>query len=457
MIAYWDANSLYPSQMLNYLPIGGFRVEEHANHTAYLYELIDSFNPENPKGCLICADMYVPAHQHDKLDWGPIRRGPTCEGGPNKLYSYLGPQDEYCLTLPLAHCYHTVLGVRFKKVHRIWRFRQAPYLREHILEMCARRAEAESEIMKDTFKKCQNSYYGCTSENHEKRMSIVPYTNEYEFEQANAKNWRPGLKIEVKYHYPNGDFLGHRECRPKGGVELRTPRIVAVAILDYAKRHLLQFHYGFVKLNFGNDARLLYTDTDSIIVRIANVRSVHEAMLRDPSWFDFSNGRKLGWTESPENAGKPGPFKFELIQKKTGVLQHALEYAGPEAKCYGLRLWNEEYDYLRCKGNPQDVVKKQIQFEKVKEAALNQEVVRTNFRRIQMKNSEARHVKISKVAMRGDNGKVYKLDKENFLPLGHRDAKIDQACKMLQRLMLRRAFDGWKDAIAESKMDDSSQ
>ena len=53
--------------------------------------------------------------------------------------------------------------------------------------------------------------------------------------------------------------------------------------------------------------------------------------------------------------------------------------------------------------------------------------------------------------------KVYKVDKENFLPLGHRDAKIDEACKILHRLMLRRAFDGWKDAAAENKPNDSSQ
>jgi hypothetical protein len=456
VIAYWDANSLYPSQMLNYLPVGGFRAEEHANHTAYLYELIDSFNPENPKGYLICADMYVPAHQHDKLDWGPIRKGPTHSGGPDKLYSYLGPQEGYMLTLPLAHCYHTILGVRFQKVHRIWSYDQAPYLRDHILEMAARRAEAKSDILKDTYKKCTNSIYGCTVENMEKRTSVVTYTDMFEFEQAVAKNWTPGMKVDVRYHYPNGDFLAHRERRPRGGVVLRSPRLVGVAILDYARVHMYRFHYGFVKLNFGNDARLLYTDTDSVIVRIANVRSVHEAMQRDPSWFDFSNGRKFGWTEAPENSGKAGPFKFELVNKDTGELQHALEYAASEAKCYGMRLWNDK-DYLRCKGNPRDVVKKHIQFEKVKKAALNQELVRTSFNRIQMKNSEARHVGIDKVAMRGNNTKVYALDKENFLPLGHRDAKIDEGCKILHRLMLRRAFEAWKHAAAENKPNDSSQ
>ena len=199
VIAYWDANSLYPSQMQKYLPIGDYELLQSEETTLEkLYMLIETLDPESRWGYYVVVNMYVPPHLHDQLDWGPIRKGPTRDGGPDKLYSYLGPQDEYCMTLQLACCYHKLLGVRFTKVHRIWRYRQEPHLREHVIDMAARRAAATSDIMKDTLKKCTNSYYGCTVENMQNRMSVVPYTSEFEFEQAVAKNWRPGQRVMVK-------------------------------------------------------------------------------------------------------------------------------------------------------------------------------------------------------------------------------------------------------------------
>jgi hypothetical protein len=446
-IAYFDANSLYNYCMQQCLPYQGY--EQEPESLQKLYDLIDAFQPDDDVGYLFVVDLYVPAQHHDRLDWAPIRKAATMEGGPEKLFPFLGGQDEYALTLPLAHFYNKSMGVRFKKVHRMWRYKQAPYLRDHVMQMAAKRAEAKSEIMKDTLKKCPNSYYGCTVENMMNRMDLAPYANEYEFEQAVARTWRPGLRAFVKYHYPNGDFLGYRERRPLNGIVLRSPRLVGVAILDLAKVHMLRFHYDFIKPQFGADARLLYTDTDSTILHITGVRSVREVMLRDPTWFDFSNGKKLGWTEMPENSGIAGPFKSELVDKAKGKLKHAVEYAGSEAKCYGLRIWPEELEedgsvkppYLRCKGNPQCVVKKQITFQKMKDAALNQLEACTSFRRIQLKSSSAQHVQVKKVALRGANDKVVRIDNATFLPLGHYRCALHRLTQLAERSALRHGLE----------------
>ena len=145
-------------------------------------------------------------------------------------------------------------------------------------------------------------------------------------------DWRPGLRCHIQYKYDNGDFLGFRERRPLGGVVLRTPRIVGSAILDLAKVHMYDFHYGFVKPTFGADAKLLYTDTDSTILLIKNVKRTLDIMLRAPHRFDFSNYgletlemEGLDVSQASRNFGVAGPFKNELVDgihdRKSGFVR----------------------------------------------------------------------------------------------------------------------------------------
>ena len=174
---------------------------------------------------------------HDQLDWAPIHKAPTQDGGAKKLYPWLGPIEGHCLHLSLLRQY-LKMGMKIRKVNRIWLYEQRPYLEKHVKEMAAKRNEAKSEVMKDTLKLCCVSYYGCTIENMANRKDLVPYADEYKYELDCARLWRPGLRCRIQYKYDNGDFLGFRERRPQNGIVLRTPRIVGSGILDLAKVHM---------------------------------------------------------------------------------------------------------------------------------------------------------------------------------------------------------------------------
>ena len=91
------------------------------------------------------------------------------------------------------------------------------------------------------------------------------HTDEYCWEADVAKNWRPGHRAWVHYTSEDGCFLGYRERRPRKGVCLDTPCLVGMAILDYAKCRMLDFHYNCMKKIC--KPLLLYTDTDSLMYR----------------------------------------------------------------------------------------------------------------------------------------------------------------------------------------------
>jgi hypothetical protein len=99
--------------------------------------------------------------------------------------------------------------------------------------------------------------------------------------------------------------------------------------------------------------------------------------------------KTLGWRENG-NSSQPGYFKYELI--KEGRMQVVTEYAGSEAKVYGLKMVELKDKYLRCKGCPKHATK-EVHFENVKAAALEKTVLSVEYNAIRLKNTKASHVR----------------------------------------------------------------
>ena len=67
--------------------------------------------------------------------------------------------------------------------------------------------------------------------------------------------------------------------------KVNKPIYVGFCILELSKLLMYQFHYGYVLKYF--KARLLFTDTDSLVYEIRGV-NVYEQCFRDKHLFDFS-------------------------------------------------------------------------------------------------------------------------------------------------------------------------
>ena len=59
-------------------------------------------------------------------------------------------------------------------------------------------------------------------------------------------------------------------------------------ILELSKVLMYEFHYNYIKNEYDNKSKLLFTDTDSLMYEIKTV-DAHEDFSSNKEMFDFSN------------------------------------------------------------------------------------------------------------------------------------------------------------------------
>ena len=94
---------------------------------------------------------------------------------------------------------------------------------------------------------------------------------------------------------------------------LNKPIYVGFCILELSKLPMYKFHYDYVCKTF--DAKLLFTDTDSLVYEI-NSDSVYKECFRDKDLFDFSGYTKDSVYYDISNKKVLGRMKDELMVLK---------------------------------------------------------------------------------------------------------------------------------------------
>ena len=61
-----------------------------------------------------------------------------------------------------------------------------------------------------------------------------------------------------------------------------------MCILELSKVLMYEFHYNYIKNKYGNNSRLLFTNTDILMYEI-KTENVYEGFSNDKEMFNFSN------------------------------------------------------------------------------------------------------------------------------------------------------------------------
>ena len=115
-------------------------------------------------------------------------------------------------------------------------------------------------------------------ENLRKRISVKLVNNAKDYVKCISKPSFVSQKIFSK------NFVAIHEIKPV--LTLNKPIYVGFSILGLSKYLMYEFHYKYIKSKF--DAKLLLTDTDSLVYEI-KTEDVYEDFYQDKNLFDFSD------------------------------------------------------------------------------------------------------------------------------------------------------------------------
>ena len=342
-IMYLDANNLYGWAMSQYLPTGGFKwmTEKQIDNID-----LAKYKEDSNKGLILEVDLAYPEelhHLHNDYPLAPekvkvtenmlsgyckniVKKYKISTGLVHKLIPTLSNKEKYVLHYRNLQLY-TDLGLKITKVHRVLEFNQSAWLKQYIDFNTEKRTNAKNAFEKDFFKLMNNSVFGKTMENIRKRVDVRLVTDENKL-----------LKMAAKPTYVSSKIFNENLVavhRIKETLTLNKPAYVGMCILDLSKTQMYDFHYNYIKKKYGDKAKLLFTDTDSLTYEI-ETNDVYQDFWNDKDKFDNSDYSQDSQYFDRTNKKVIGKFKDEAA----GI--PITEFVGLRSKMYSYMKDNDK-------------------------------------------------------------------------------------------------------------------
>ena len=403
-ITYLDANNLYGWAMSQNLPTGGFK---------WLSEKeIDLANLPKGKGLILEVDLDYPEHLHDSHNDYPLAPekmeikhhllSDYCKQlqtqfnikveGVKKLIPNLKPKKSYVLYYKNLKQY-IELGLKVTKVHRVLEFNKSPWLKKYIDFNTEERKTAKSDFEKDFFKLMNNSVFGKTIENLRKRVNVTLINKPEKLLKHCAKPTYVSSKIF------NKNLVAVHKI--KESLTLNCPANVGICILDISKTLMYDFHYNYIKKKYGKNAKLLFTDTDSVTYNI-KTEDVYKDFWADKDKFDFSGYKETSDFYDLKNKKVIGKMKDETA----GV--PIVEFVGLRSKMYSY-VTKDEKGCKTAKGIKKNVVRNLLKHEDYKNTLFNNRQMFHKMKSIRSENHKIYSVEINKKSLSCFDDKRYIL------------------------------------------------
>ena len=316
-IMYLDCNNLYGHAMSQLLPYDNYHWLTDGE--------VKSFNVmkcDTTLGYFLEVDLEYPDHLHDKHSDYPL----ACEklkidlsdispfsqsladtlgmkklSGCTKLVPNLHNKVKYIAHYKNLQKYVS-LGLQITHIYRILAFREKRWLKPYIDFNTSKRQEASDAFEKDFFKLMINSVFGKTMESVKKRIDFRLVQDENRFTKLVSK---PTFKSAKMF---NSNMIGVTMRKPN--ILLNKPISQGSSILELSKITMISFWYDFLLSKYGHDLQLLYTDTDSVVIRVF-CDDFYKDMSENPQMYDTSNYDESHFLYSVCNKNVPGLWKDE--------------------------------------------------------------------------------------------------------------------------------------------------
>ena len=405
-IQYLDANNLYGWAMSQSLPVGKFKWLSEKEIKSY--EKL----PESIRGCVLEVDLEYPVELHDEHNEYPLAPEGVKVNGTRKLVPHLGNRKNYVV-------HHKALrqlvkyGLRITKIHRGIKCMESNFLSRYIASNTRSRTAAKNEFEKDFYKLANNSVFGKTMENVRER-SKIRIVNGLEPDKLLAYIARPNYKGAFQFEESSLVSVNMGEST----VTLNKPIYLGQSILDLSKTLMYDFHYDYVKPKYGDDARLLFTDTDSLCYEI-KTENFYEDIADDvPAKFDTSN--------YPKDHPIAGHNKKVLgMMKDEAGGKIITEFVGLRSKLYAYKTQGCGED-KKCKGVKKAVVKNCISLENYKDCLFNDKQHLARFNTFRSRKHEVTTDRVTKIALSANDDRRLPIPndpKYGTMAIGHWRAK----------------------------------
>ena len=404
-LMYLDANNLYGWAMSQKLPVHSFKwMTNKEIKNIFNNQIVQVWN-KNP--CILEVDLEYPEELHDLHNDYPLcPERVECDKGVKKLIPNLRDKNNYVVHYKTLMQYLS-LGMKLKKIHRGIKFIEDDFLKPYIDKNTNLRAQAKNNFEKDFFKLMNNAVFGKTMENIRNRVNVKLVNTGEQFKKLTAKP-----NFESRKIFNENLVSVHMK---KTSLTMNKPVYLGMSILDLSKTLMFDFHYNYIIPKYGNKAKLLFTDTDSLLYEIQTEDFYKDISGDVKDRFDTSDYPENHPSGIPTGVNKKvlGMFKDEAAGK---IIK---EFVGLRSKLYSYKM-DEGKENKKCKGIKKAVVKKSISHEDYKTCL---ETGKEQLRRQNIIRSYE-HVlyteEVNKIALSAADDKRYLLkDSHDTLAWGH--------------------------------------
>ena len=334
-LTYLDANNLYGWAMSQKLPVHSFKWMTNKEIENLFNNQIVQVWEKMP--CILEVDLEYPEELHDLHNDYPLApERIECKNGVKKLIPNLWDKNNYVVHYKTLMQYLS-LGMKLKKIHRGIKFIESDFLKPYIDKNTNLRTQAKNNFEKDFFKLMNNSVFGKTMENIRNRVNVKLVNAGDKFKKLVAKPNFLSRKI-----FNENLVSVHMK---KTSLTMNKPVYLGMSILDLSKTVMYDFHYKYIKPKYGSKAKLLFTDTDSLLYEIETEDFYKDISGDVKDRFDTSNYPENHPSGIPTGINNKvvGMFKDEEAGDNIG------EFVGLRAKLYSYKM-EEGKENKRCKG-----------------------------------------------------------------------------------------------------------